>query len=113
MFLTLAAVAALLTAQTKRPIALDDQHKFLDVADPQCSPDGKWIAYTLTTTDTKEDKRDTDLWMVSVDGMQIRLTIADGRIKVEHDDAAAAAQALGRPLRDVLAQAINAAAVLD
>ncbi len=51
--------------------------------------------------------------MVSVDGMQIRLKVADGRVKVEHDDAAAAAQALGRPLRDVLAQALQAAAVLD
>ena len=28
-----------------------------------------------------------------------------GRVKVEHDDAAAAAPALGRPLRDVLAEA--------
>ena len=28
-----------------------------------------------------------------------------GRVKVEHDDAAAAASALGRPLRDVLAEA--------
>ena len=51
--------------------------------------------------------------MVSVDGMKIRLKVADGRVKVEHDDAAAAAHALGRPLRDVLAQALNAAAVLD
>jgi dipeptidyl aminopeptidase/acylaminoacyl peptidase len=66
-------------AQTgKRRLTLDDQHKFLDVADPQCSPDGKWIAYTLSTVDSKDDKRDTDLWMVSVDGKEnIRLTSSD------------------------------------
>ena len=68
--LLFAAAAALLCAQTKRPLALDDQHKFLDVSDPQCSPDGKWIAYTVSSTDVKEDKRDTDLWMVSVDGKE-------------------------------------------
>jgi len=69
-FLTLSV-----SAQTKRPLTLDDQHKFVDVNDPQCSPDGKWIAYSLTTTDTKEDKRNTDLWMVSVDGKEnIQLT---------------------------------------
>jgi Tol biopolymer transport system component len=69
-FLTLSV-----TAQVKRPLTLDDQHKFVDVNDPQCSPDGKWIAYSLSTTDTKEDKRNTDLWMVSVDGKEnIQLT---------------------------------------
>jgi uncharacterized protein (TIGR00299 family) protein len=39
---------------------------------------------------------------VEIDGHQIRLKISDTRIKVEHDDAAAVAAALGRPLRDVL-----------
>lgn len=77
IFLVLALSAAL-SAQTpaaKRALALDDMHKFLQVGDPQCSPDGKWIAYTLSTTDTAADKRDTDIWMVSWDGSQnIRLT---------------------------------------
>ncbi|MEY2583516.1 MAG: pyridinium-3,5-bisthiocarboxylic acid mononucleotide nickel chelatase [Ilumatobacteraceae bacterium] len=42
---------------------------------------------------------------VVVDGHPIRAKVALGRVKVEYDDAAAAAAALGRPLRDVLAQA--------
>lgn len=58
-----------------RPLTLDDMHKFKDVADPRCSPDGKWVAYTLATTDTAADKRDTDIWMISLDGKeQIRVT---------------------------------------
>ncbi len=83
-FLAALLSIAVLSAQTsspqtsKRNLSLDDQHKFLDVGDPQCSPDGKWIAYTLSSTDAKEDKRDTDLWMVSVDGKEnIRLTSSD------------------------------------
>ncbi len=51
-----------------RPLTLDDLAKFQDVGAPRCAPDGKWIAYTLTTTDSAADKRDTDVWMVSVDG---------------------------------------------
>lgn len=58
-----------------RLLTLDDLTKFQDVGDPRCSPDGKWVSYTLTTTDAKEDKRDTDVWMVSTDGTQrLRIT---------------------------------------
>ena len=47
--------------------------------------------------------------IVTVDGRRIAVKIAGDRIKVEHDDAAAAAVALGRPLRDVLHAAESAA----
>jgi len=42
---------------------------------------------------------------VVIDGHTINTKVALGRVKVEYDDAAAAAAALGRPLRDVLAEA--------
>jgi pyridinium-3,5-bisthiocarboxylic acid mononucleotide nickel chelatase len=42
---------------------------------------------------------------VVVDGHTVRAKVSLGRVKVEYDDAAAAAAALGRPLRDVLAEA--------
>jgi pyridinium-3,5-bisthiocarboxylic acid mononucleotide nickel chelatase len=42
---------------------------------------------------------------VIVDGHKVRAKVALGRVKVEYDDAAAAANALGRPLREVLAEA--------
>jgi len=42
---------------------------------------------------------------VDVDGQAIAVKLAAGRVKVEHDDALAAALALGRPLRDVIADA--------
>jgi dipeptidyl aminopeptidase/acylaminoacyl peptidase len=59
----------------KRPIALDDLFKIKSVGSPQRSPDGKWVAYTVGTTDLEKDKRNTDLWMVGWDGgEEIRLT---------------------------------------
>ncbi len=72
------SVTGLLLSQTpekKRKLNLDDQHRFLSVGDPHCSPDAKWIAYTLGTTDAKEEKRDSDIWMVAVDGSKkLRMT---------------------------------------
>ena len=79
---SLRIAAALFTALTafgqpaaKRLIKVEDMHRFHDVRDPQISPDGKWIAYTLSTVDTVADKSDTDVWMVSWDGAQnLRVT---------------------------------------
>ncbi len=69
------APASAQTSPGKRPLSLDDLAKVREVGEPQVSPDGKWIAYTVRTTDAQKDKRDTDLWMVSWDGADtIRLT---------------------------------------
>ncbi len=42
--------------------------------------------------------------VVDLDGQAVRVKRAGHRVKAEHDDAAAAARALGRPLREVLAE---------
>lgn len=55
-------------AQHKRPINLDDLARMRDVRDPQCSPDGKWVAYVVSTIDVKADKHNSHVWMVSTDG---------------------------------------------
>ena len=67
--------AALMSAQTPRPVKVDDLHAFHDVRDAQISPDGKWVAYTVASVDVAADKSDTDVWMASWDGkQQLRLT---------------------------------------
>jgi dipeptidyl aminopeptidase/acylaminoacyl peptidase len=70
--------AATLAAQTggvKRPVRVTDFLQLRDVNDPQLSPDGAWIAYTVTSIDTAKDKSDVDVWMTSWDGSQsVRLT---------------------------------------
>ncbi|HEX3470542.1 MAG TPA: S9 family peptidase [Silvibacterium sp.] len=69
--------AATAAAAGPHAMTLDDLFRFQDVGDPQVSPDGQWVAYTLSRVDTTADKRITDLWMVNWDGSQdIRLTYA-------------------------------------
>ncbi len=73
MGLTVCASQA--AAQAKRPISLDDHSRVVTVADPQRSPDGQWVAYTVTTINAETDKRNTDVWMVKWDGSdQLQLT---------------------------------------
>jgi dipeptidyl aminopeptidase/acylaminoacyl peptidase len=72
-FLLVLVSAAALSAQPARhAITLDDLAKMHDVRDPQCSPDGQWVAYSVSTIDVKEDKSSTHVWMVSFDGKRDR-----------------------------------------
>jgi len=62
-------------AQTKRPVNPSDFLRYVDVADPQVSPDGKWCTYTVSTVDTSKDETTNDIWMVSWDGKEtVQLT---------------------------------------
>lgn len=59
----------------KRPLRANDLYLLRSVNDPQLSPDGAWVAYSVTAIDSAKDKSDSDLWMTSWDGTQsIRLT---------------------------------------
>ena len=63
-------LAASPLAQGKRPLNVDDLFNLREVRDPQRSPDGKWVAYTVARAIKDTDKNDTDVWMVSWDGQQ-------------------------------------------
>lgn len=66
-------------AAEKRLLTVDDFNRFQSVGDPQCSPDGQWIAYTVSSSDLKADERRSAIWMVSLDGVQnVRLTYTAG-----------------------------------
>ena len=59
----------------QRAVEAGDLLRIREVTDPQLSPDGAWVAYTVATSDTVEDERDADVWMSSWDGKRnVRLT---------------------------------------
>ena len=51
-----------------RSITIDDFFQIRDVAQPEMSPDGQWVVYSVRTRMLKEDKNEQRLWMVSSHG---------------------------------------------
>jgi len=75
--LTLAALAAVLGAATsaqseKRPMTFDDLVAMHRVSDPQMSPDGRYIAYTVATPDREANRVAPNIWIVSTSGGEPR-----------------------------------------
>ncbi len=66
----LAATVSLQGQAAKRSLTLDDHSRIVAVGDPQRSPDGAWVAYTVTNIDAEKDRRNTDIWMVKWDGSE-------------------------------------------
>ena len=65
-FSLLCVVAAF--GQQKRPMTFEDVLKLKGVSDTQISPDGKWVAYVVTSVDMTENANDADIWLVSTSG---------------------------------------------
>ncbi|MBE0566684.1 MAG: S9 family peptidase [Krumholzibacteria bacterium] len=42
------------------------------IGDPQVSPDGQWVAFTVRSTDLAANKGRTDIWVATTDGKTIR-----------------------------------------
>jgi dipeptidyl aminopeptidase/acylaminoacyl peptidase len=55
-----------------------DVFAFRDLHDPQVSPEGQWVAYTMGMVNREEDKNEERIWMVpAVGGEAIPLTAED------------------------------------
>src|SRR3989442_13508963 len=67
-----------LSAQ-KRAIAIDDYLALKSVGNPQLSPDGKWVAYTVTEHSLKDNRGITRIWLSDLTGGSARqLTAGPG-----------------------------------
>jgi dipeptidyl aminopeptidase/acylaminoacyl peptidase len=65
LLVCLSLAPSLLTAQ-KRAIAFEDFIALKSVSDPQLSPDGKWVAYTVGTPSLQENRGISRIWVVEV-----------------------------------------------
>src|SRR3989441_10731752 len=67
-----------LSAQ-KRAITIDDYLAVKAVGNPQLSPDGKWVAYTVTEQSLKDNRGITRIWLADVASGAVRqLTAGPG-----------------------------------
>jgi len=73
--LALAGNAASLQAEKPKephPFSVHDLLAMQRISDPQVSPDGQWIVFTLWTADLEANRGRTDLWLVGTDGQNLR-----------------------------------------
>ena len=77
--LSMLVLCAPIHAQERRALNLDDLARMRDVRGPQCSPDGKWVAYTVSTVDVKADKHNSHVWMLRTDGTGPDLQVTESQ----------------------------------
>jgi len=59
----------------RAPLAAEDDYRAREISEPECSPDGAWVAYVVTAADQDADEQRSALWMVNWDGTeQVALT---------------------------------------
>jgi dipeptidyl aminopeptidase/acylaminoacyl peptidase len=54
--------------QTKRALTIEDILKLKTISEVQISPDGKWVAYTVSEMDMKKDKSLTRVYSIPMNG---------------------------------------------
>jgi dipeptidyl aminopeptidase/acylaminoacyl peptidase len=70
-----AGISAQAQEGAKHAITFTDMIGMHRVAEPQVSPDGKWVAYTVTTPDMEANRGASNIWMVeTAGGAELQLT---------------------------------------
>src|SRR5207253_6310717 len=54
----------------RRGITPEDYYSFEFLNDPHISPDGKLVAYVVTTIDQRQNRRQSNIWVAATDGSQ-------------------------------------------
>ncbi|HEX7116026.1 MAG TPA: S9 family peptidase [Steroidobacter sp.] len=74
LLLAVTPVATFAT-EARRLLTADDVNAVYEISDPQLSPDGEWVAYTVTHADLAKDEKVSHIWMASWDGKRtVQLT---------------------------------------
>jgi len=75
--LALIVLSFSVAAQTKHPFTFEDMMKLKRVGDPQVSPDGKWVIFSVVDVDLAANSKTPHIWIVPTAGGQEKQLIAD------------------------------------
>jgi dipeptidyl aminopeptidase/acylaminoacyl peptidase len=64
-------------SQAKHPFTFEDMMKLKRVGDPQVSPDGKWVIFSVVDVDLAANTKTPHIWIVPTAGGQEKEIIAD------------------------------------
>jgi dipeptidyl aminopeptidase/acylaminoacyl peptidase len=84
VFTLLALAASAQTPPPKRNLTIDDYFRIKGVSDPQISPDGKWVAYTVETASLKDDKNHRQIWMDATTGGADAIPLTNESVNSSH-----------------------------
>ncbi|MGA8731373.1 MAG: S9 family peptidase [Terracidiphilus sp.] len=56
------------TAQPKRPMTFEDMMQMKRLGETAVSPDGKWLAYSVTTVNLDQNTKTAELWVQAISG---------------------------------------------
>jgi dipeptidyl aminopeptidase/acylaminoacyl peptidase len=59
-------------AADKKPLTFNDLMNVQRVGDPQISPDGRWIAYTVALVDKEKNSSNSNIWIIPTIGGEAR-----------------------------------------
>ncbi len=68
---------AALAQNAKRPLNLDDLARIKSVGDPQVSPDGKWVVFSVVDVDLAANTKTPHIWIVPTAGGEEKEIISD------------------------------------
>jgi dipeptidyl aminopeptidase/acylaminoacyl peptidase len=92
-FLSLFAFAIFVSfvhAQAKHPFTFEDMMKLKRVGDPQVSPDGKWVIFSVVDVDLEANTKTPHIWIVPLSG--------DSHVSQNQGDpSTGSGQAMGHP----------------
>src|SRR6204780_800874 len=64
-------------ARTKHPFTFEDMMKLKRVGEPEVSPDGKWVIFSVVDVDLAANTKTPHIWIVPTAGGEEREIIAD------------------------------------
>ncbi len=76
--LFLLLVSAATVCAQKRPFDVAAMMELKRIADPQISPDGLWVTFTVQTVDVAANKKPQQIWIVPLTGGAPRQLTQDG-----------------------------------
>lgn len=68
LLLSVFAVLPQCQAQTKRPMTFEDMMKMKRLGETAVSPDGKWLAYSVTSVELSQNTKTTEWWLQAIAG---------------------------------------------
>ena len=64
----LSLTCAAQSAPAKRPMTFEDMMKMKRLGETAVSPDGKWLAYSVTTVNLDQNTKTAELWLQAIAG---------------------------------------------